>query len=442
MTRLGQNFTCPLCQSTHQLPVKRIVHSPGALNKTEEFVTQLFSSRQKAAVLSDEITHQVAGRTVEEKISALRPVTSVILTPENEERLSTREEYLNYLLTRITGCSLLVTVGSGTITDLGKYAGEVARIPVLCIATAASMNGYTSGVAAIFQNQVKLAIPVKPALGVLIDSDIINSAPLILTQAGFADSLARRLANADWYLGSLLTGEKYCPLPGLLVEQIERKHFLSGRLIRNGEPAGANLVMEALILGGLAMVIAGSSAPASGGEHLISHFWDMYAHQEKRVLFAYHGLQVGLGCLITARIYDRLKELTLAEILLRLKTHQVPVEDELKELFSLFPFAQKYIKTQWEQKQKALALVRSRLVDCWEKLVQQVFPEVHASRQLKETLSQAGCPVYPSEISLPVGLARKALKLARYIRNRLTILDIAAELGILQEIEPEIESTP
>ena len=62
------------------------------------------------------------------------------------------------------------------------------------------------------------------------------------------------------------------------------------------------------MLSGLAMSVAGSSSPASGGEHLISHFIDMTAHAYD-LPYDFHGCQVGVGTLTTAFIYEKLKAL-------------------------------------------------------------------------------------------------------------------------------------
>ena len=56
---------------------------------------------------------------------------------------------------------------------------------------------------------------------------------------------------------------------------------------------------EALIYSGAAMMIVGSSRPASGSEHLISHYLDM--NSEKRLR---HGIQCALGAVAMAAYHE------------------------------------------------------------------------------------------------------------------------------------------
>lgn len=435
--KLGRTFTCPLCKEQHRLPIRKVIEAPGAINRVDLLVKELGIIHKKALVLSDEVTYQVAGKTVARNLSSIMPVVSLVLRPKKEKRLSAREEYIGHILKAGKDCTLLVTVGAGTITDLGKYAGHLAEVPVISVATAASMNAYTSPVAALFRKGLKVALPVKPALAVVIDSEIIKSAPLPLTRAGFADSLARGNANADWHLGCLLTRQNYCPLPGLLVEQAEKKYFHAGRKLSNKDAATINSVMQGLTMGGFSMLLAGSSAPASGGEHLISHFWDMYGHHHRQQVFAYHGLQVGLGTFITARLYDRLRLLSPKEIRARLNTFHPDTAAELTEITSLLPNCRQAIEAQWRQKRKQISLCREVLAKKWAGLVRDIFPHVHPAAEIKKALEEAGCPTAPEDIGLSPTLTVQAIKLSRYIRNRLTILDMAAESGVLQEMLQE-----
>jgi len=218
------------------------------------------------------------------------------------------------------------------------------------------------------------------------------------------------------------------------VEQAERKYFHAGRKLTRKDASTIKAVMQGLTMGGFSMLLAGSSAPASGGEHLISHFWDMYGHYHRRQVFAYHGLQVGLGTLVTAHIYDRLKVLSPEEMRARLNTFQPDTSAELSRIGYLLPFSKQAIECQWRQKRKKIAFARRRLARNWARIVRDIFPEVHSAAEIKQALDQAGCPTAPEEIGISQALTVQAIELSRYLRDRLTILDIAAESGILQEM--------
>ena len=52
------------------------------------------------------------------------------------------------------------------------------------------------------------------------------------------------------------------------------------------------------------MTLQGSSLPASGGEHLVSHTLDMMSHVDG-VPHDLHGRQVGVSTILVAAMYER-----------------------------------------------------------------------------------------------------------------------------------------
>ena len=70
------------------------------------------------------------------------------------------------------------------------------------------------------------------------------------------------------------------------------------------DPEGLRLLATALMLNGVAMEIAGSSRPASGSEHLISHALDQLTTRP-----GLHGLQVGVATYIVSRLQNNQSDL-------------------------------------------------------------------------------------------------------------------------------------
>ena len=62
------------------------------------------------------------------------------------------------------------------------------------------------------------------------------------------------------------------------------------------------VLARTLVLSGLGMTICGGSYPASQGEHLISHYIDMFAPDERAAFF--HGEQVAVATLTMAQIQE------------------------------------------------------------------------------------------------------------------------------------------
>jgi glycerol-1-phosphate dehydrogenase [NAD(P)+] len=182
------------------------------------------------------------------------------------------------------------------------------------------------------------------------------------------------------------------------------------------------------------MVVAGSSAPASGGEHLVSHLWDMTAEREGREP-ARHGEQTGVASLMTLEIYDRLLALDAGR--LRRLAAPAAFEDEaamteaLRPRFgdlteAVLPHARaKRLGQEGARKRRAL------IEDRWDILRAGVSRLLVPPQTMRRYLCAAGAPATLAEIGVPEEEARFALEWARFIRGRYTVLDLAAELGAL-----------
>ena len=74
---------------------------------------------------------------------------------------------------------LVVAVGSGVINDLCKWASFQLKIPYVVVATAASMNGYSSANVAPTIAGVKMLIEARPPLAVVAEPAVIEQAPAV-----------------------------------------------------------------------------------------------------------------------------------------------------------------------------------------------------------------------------------------------------------------------
>lgn len=426
---LDRKFNCPFCEKEHYIPIKLIFIGEDAISRIPYLISTLVRGK-RILILSDEITYRVAGNKCEEVLREDYQVTPLILYPKGTKRVYADEKYLPEILAKAKNKDAILTVGAGTITDLGKYVADSLKIPVICFPTAPSMNAYTSGVAALLMGKLKVTLPVQPTRAVITDITIISQAPLDLIKAGFADSLAKAFANADWRISSLLTGEAFCLLPFKIATEAENKYIDKGdELVQRDERVISSL-MEGLNLGGISMIIAGKSSPASGGEHLISHFLDMYAHFKGAEIFAYHGLQVGIGVIISSLIYEKLKVLSSREVRHLLSHRKIDYDKEMKFFGEHVPIVSK----EFTKKLPVIKRLPELLPSLWDRIKEEAFSLVYTHQQIVEFLSKAECPLRFDDIGVNEELAYHAITKARYIRGRFTILDIADEMGILDGI--------
>ncbi|MFJ6217131.1 iron-containing alcohol dehydrogenase family protein [Streptomyces sp. NPDC092296] len=183
----------------------------------------------------------------------------------------------------------VVGLGGGKIIDAAKYAAARVGLPVVAVATNLAHDGICSPVSILDNDAGRGSYGVPSPIGIVIDLDVIRSAPRRFVASGIGDAVSNISACADWELSQRITGE---PVDGLAVAMARSAGEV---LLRHpGTLADDTLLCalaEALVLSGIAMNIAGSTRPSSGACHEISHALDLL-HPERS---AQHGEQVGLG---------------------------------------------------------------------------------------------------------------------------------------------------
>lgn len=205
-------------------------------------------------------------------------------------------------------CDVLLAVGSGVINDCCKVMAHAAGLPCMVVCTAPSMDGYASNSSSMISNRVKVSLYNACPQVILADTDILRTAPDIMLQAGLGDMLAKYVSLCEWRISHLVYGDPYCEEIAELVRGSVRKivEHADGLMRREDEALAA--VAEGLILSGVAMAFAEISRPASGLEHYFSHIWEMQALQ-RGVAGDLHGIQVGVGTLLTLWLYEHLLDI-------------------------------------------------------------------------------------------------------------------------------------
>ncbi|MFG1618927.1 iron-containing alcohol dehydrogenase family protein [Nonomuraea wenchangensis] len=173
---------------------------------------------------------------------------------------------------RKSAFEVVVGVGGGRTIDATKYAASLAGIPMVAVATNLSHDGICSPTASLVYEGGKGSFGVPMPLAILVDLDFVHAAPPTLVRAGVGDVVSNLSAIEDWQLSNVERGE---PIDGLACSMARTAaEALVGRQDGIESDAFLTVLAESLILSGMSMVIAGSSRPASGGDHEILHAVD------------------------------------------------------------------------------------------------------------------------------------------------------------------------
>lgn len=309
--------------------------------------------------------------------------------PYPDEQLLPTEDKCAKAQMAANAAEYVLAVGSGTLNDMAKSVATRAGIPSGVLPTAASMDGYCSAGAALMREGFKVTDTVNPPAHVLVDADVIKTAPRIMTAAGFGDIVGKYTCLADWQLSHIINGEPIHKEAFAMMEQAREACMGAYEGLVRNESEAIEKLTSALLKAGLSMAMCGNSRPASGSEHHQSHFLEMDFARRGLPIPA-HGVKVGLGTMISLELYHYL---SMAKVPCRAY-------------------------------QKVWALADT-------------LPSPDDVRRL---LAGVGCPVRFRDIGVTRDQMRQMLAGAHTVRDRYTVLTLYAELGLTERLaEPLID---
>ena len=253
-------------------------------------------------LVADENTYAAAGK---QTVAALngKKLSNVVFPGETV--LIPNEEAIEQVMQKTEGTELIIGIGSGVIQDLCKYVSHTTGIPYYIVATAPSMDGYASTGAAMILGGMKVTVSAGVPAAIIADTDVLKNAPMEMIQAGYGDIVGKYSALNDWRLSQIVNDEYFCPyIYDLTMEMVQKTLKLADGLLKREEES-VRVLMEALVIVGIAMSFAGSSRPASGSEHHLSHFFEITGIVNGEAYFP-HGIDVAYSTVVTAQIREKL----------------------------------------------------------------------------------------------------------------------------------------
>lgn len=405
----------------------------GILGQVSEMFKEQFPGK-KAVIIADDITYMIAGNFVYEnfKAAGIEQEEPFIYT---DPELYAEYSYVEQLEASLKSHDAIpVAVGSGTINDLAKLSSHLTGRRYMCVATAASMDGYTAFGASITANGAKQTFNCPAPLACLADIDIISKAPGEMTASGYADLFAKITAGADWILAGSLKAEPIDEQAWSIVQGGLHDALADPEGVKKGDTKAISDLVEGLMLGGFAMQWSKSSRPASGAEHQFSHLWNMEHHLNNGEHVS-HGFQVSIGTLAVTALYERILKTPLDQLDIEACCQAWPSPEESDkralEMFKGTDFPEiglheiraKYVSP--EELAKQLGILKENWTAIKDKLAVQLVP----FKEAKKRLQFVGAPTEPEEIGISRSRLRETFIRAQFIRRRFTVLDLAVRTG-------------
>jgi glycerol-1-phosphate dehydrogenase [NAD(P)+] len=285
-------------------------------------------------IVFDQNTYQAAGKNLLECLTANNIVNNFACVQQNQQGDVVADEVslVQILLEMPSDTDALIAVGTGTINDLVRFVSYKTKKPFISVPTAASVDGFASAGAPLIIHGTKVTVQTAPPIAIFADITILKGAPKRLTAAGFGDMLGKYTALVDWKFSHLMAHEPYCRTAAEWTEQSLNTCILHLDKIAEGTIEGIEVLIKSLIQSGLAMLLVGHSRSASGGEHHLSHYWEMnfLMKGKPQVL---HGAKVGVATGIISDLYHKLFQRLLPRDIPQLS----PYYEEIKKMVNKIP---------------------------------------------------------------------------------------------------------
>lgn len=286
------------CGKTHTCDIDYVFIERNAVLRLKE----ILKGYKNILIVADENTYGAAG---DKTVSVLegKEIKKVVFM--GSKVLVPNEDSINTVTENICGIDMIVGIGSGVIQDLCKYVSFFNKIPYIIVATAPSMDGYASDGAAMITGGMKTTYKAGLPRAIIADTEVLCNAPIDMLKAGYGDIIGKFSALNDWKLSRCVNGEYFCQyIYDLTLEQIDRTIKLANGILERKEESIKTL-MEALVIIGILMSFAGSSRPASGSEHHLSHFFEITGIIDNTEYFP-HGIDVAYSTIITTEIREKI----------------------------------------------------------------------------------------------------------------------------------------
>lgn len=295
------SFECA-CGRIHSLPIRDVDISPGAARKLADKVSELALGRH-GALITDAGVHRSLGRDLLGvwQASGLNLVPLIMPGPVNP----TADTVGRVLCSLPMETDFIVTLGGGSITDLGRYIASRLKLPVVAIPSAMSMDGFFTNMSVITIDDIQRTLYLEYPHIVLADTTILSTCPPHMNASGLGEAMAKVSAGLDWYLSHQIRGSYYCDtiaeIMGSCVERASDIAVAEG--INRSEAAAVSALTDGLYRSAVGMSWCNASVCGSGAEHLLNHYWIRCQHL-RGIRQSMHGQAVGVGAVVDLMMWE------------------------------------------------------------------------------------------------------------------------------------------
>lgn len=427
-----EGFDCGCGRHHDSSRLRKVIIEENAIKKIPEVLEQFGISCP--FLVMDENTKAAAG----DKVCRILENSSIeyyILVLKGE-KIEPDEHYVGSVVMAYNRkCDGIVAVGAGVINDICKVVSQLGKCPQITVPTAPSMDGYASTCAAMLIGGLKTSIYLPSPNAVVADINVLKQAPMRMIQAGMGDMITKFVSLPEWKLANIVHDEYWCEETSKLAQKSADMCFEAASQLKERDSHAIELLIKGLIVSGICMNFVNVSGPASGGEHYVSHIWDMKNIKEGRRL-ELHGIQTGVGTLNMMYVYEQMREITpdfnKAEKFAQSFDREKWVGD-INRLFGkgaekAIANEEKAGKHDIKKHQKQFEIIANK----W-KEIQEIIRNIPNEKVAEDLWAQTGAPLTHREIGYTDEELLDAFTYSPEIRDRYVGVRLLWDIGMLEE---------
>jgi glycerol-1-phosphate dehydrogenase [NAD(P)+] len=427
------------CPCEHSTPAQDIYVGKGLLSRLPEMIAQRGLGR-KCVLVADTITYDVAGRGAQYALTEAGYEVILCVIRREGEMLPDERACGEVLLSIQPETEFLLSIGSGSVTDITRVNAKRIGLPFVCVGTAPSMDGYTSVISPLLLNGVKIhRAGVCPDI-ILCDLDILSTAPLHMVQAGVGDVLGKYIAVADWAISSLINGEPYCPVCGEIVLGAVGRLLANIEEIREKTEKGIRILIEALLLSGITIMIVGHTRAVASVEHNIAHYWEMMELLNGKKAPS-HGSSVGVATLMVWPLFTRFAEEDLGALNLEaVREGRLSREEHVRWMIKAYGEAAGGAIMRdnpgdflsWEEQLRRIEAAQAALQG-----LRDIIHALPPYQAILGAMRALGAPLTAADLGVSDSLRNLSMRCAKDYRTRYTLFKLIDECGLANEYMKE-----